>query len=99
MQFLYHGEQLQRDMTTRQIRCTWDAEATDGSRPISPPRDGQECRVAALTTKSRWTSKPGILVLEVTETGIPAPAGDTVSNVTKPATPKLASLVCGSDFS
>ena len=82
MQFLYHeGEQLVfMDMTTYD-QMHMDAEATDGKANYL--KDGQECRVLLYNEKP--LEIPASLVLEVTETE-PGAKGDTVSNVTKPAT-------------
>ena len=84
MQFLYHeGEQLVfMDMTTYD-QMHMDAEATDGKANYL--KDGQECRVLLYNEKPRDIEIPASLVLEVTETE-PGAKGDTVSNVTKPAT-------------
>ena len=84
MQFLYHeGEQLVfMDMTTYD-QMHMDAEATDGK--ASYLKDGQECRVLLYNEKPLDIEIPASLVLEVTETE-PGSKGDTVSNVTKPAT-------------
>ena len=84
MQFLYHeGEQLVfMDMTTYD-QMHMDAEATDGK--ANYPKDGQECRVLLYNEKPLDIEIPASLVLEVTETE-PGAKGDTVSNVTKPAT-------------
>ena len=84
MQFLYHeGEQLVfMDMTTYD-QMHMDAEATDGKANYL--KDGQECRVLLYTEKPLDIEIPASLVLEVTETE-PGAKGDTVSNVTKPAT-------------
>ena len=84
MQFLYHeGEQLVfMDMTTYD-QMHMDAEATDGK--ASYLKDGQECRVLLYNEKPLDIEIPASLVLEVTETD-PGAKGDTVSNVTKPAT-------------
>ena len=84
MQFLYHeGEQLVfMDMTTYD-QMHMDAEATDGK--ASYLKDGQECRVLLYNEKPLDIEIPASLVLEVTETD-PGARGDTVSNVTKPAT-------------
>lgn len=84
MQFLYHeGEQLVfMDMTTYD-QMHMDAEATDGK--ASYLKDGQECRVLLYNEKPLDIEIPASLVLEVTETE-PGAKGDTVSNVTKPAT-------------
>ena len=84
MQFLYHeGEQLVfMDMTTYD-QMHMDAEATDGKANYL--KDGQECRVLLYNEKPLDIEIPASLVLEVTETE-PRAKGDTVSNVTKPAT-------------
>ena len=84
MQFLYHeGEQLEfMDMTTYD-QMHMDAEATDGKANYL--KDGQECRVLLYNEKPLDIEIPASLVLEVTETE-PGAKGDTVSNVTKPAT-------------
>ena len=84
MQFLYHeGEQLVfMDMTTYD-QMHMDAEATDGKANYL--KDGPECRVLLYNEKPLDIEIPASLVLEVTETE-PGAKGDTVSNVTKPAT-------------
>ena len=84
MQFLYHeGEQLVfMDMTTYD-QMHMDAEATDGKANYL--KDVQECRVLLYNEKPLDIEIPASLVLEVTETE-PGAKGDTVSNVTKPAT-------------
>ena len=84
MQFLYHeGEQLVfMDMTTYD-QMHMDAEATDGKANYL--KDGQEYRVLLYNEKPLDIEIPASLVLEVTETE-PGAKGDTVSNVTKPAT-------------
>ena len=84
IQFLYHeGEQLVfMDMTTYD-QMHMDAEATDGQANYL--KDGQECRVLLYNDKPLDIEIPASLVLEVTETE-PGAKGDTVSNVTKPAT-------------
>lgn len=84
MQFLYHeGEQLVfMDMTTYD-QMHMDAETTDGKANYL--KDGQECRVLLYNEKPLDIEIPASLVLEVTETE-PGAKGDTVSNVTKPAT-------------
>ena len=84
MQFLYHeGEQLVfMDLTTYD-QMHMDAEATDGKANYL--KDGQECRVLLYNEKPLDIEIPASLVLEVTETE-PGAKGDTVSNVTKPAT-------------
>ena len=84
MQFLYHeGEQLVfMDMTTYD-QMHMDAEATDGKANYL--KDGQECRVLLYNEKPLDIEIPASLVLEVTEPE-PGAKGDTVSNVTTPAT-------------
>ena len=84
MQFLYHeGEQLVfMDMTTYD-QMHMVGKATDGKANYL--KDGQECRVLLYNEKPLDIEIPASLVLEVTETE-PGAKGDTVSNVTKPAT-------------
>ena len=91
MQFLYHeGEQLVfMDMTTYD-QMHMDAEATDGKANYL--KDGQECRVLLYNEKPLDIEIPASLVLEVTETE-PGAKGDTVSNVTKPATLETGVLI------
>lgn len=84
MQFLYHeGDNLVfMDMTTyEQIHMAEDV--TDGKSGFL--KDGQECRVLLYNEKPLDIEIPASLVLEVTNTE-PGAKGDTVSNVTKPAT-------------
>ena len=84
MQFLYHeGEQLVFMDMTPYDQMHMDAEATDGKANYL--KDGQECRVLLYNEKPLDIEIPASLVLEVTETE-PGAKGDTVSNVTKPAT-------------
>ena len=84
MQFLYHeGEQLVFMDITTYDQMHMDAEATDGKANYL--KDGQECRVLLYNEKPLDIEIPASLVLEVTETE-PGAKGDTVSNVTKPAT-------------
>ena len=84
MQFLYHeGEQLVFMHMTTYDQMHMDAEATDGKANYL--KDGQECRVLLYNEKPLDIEIPASLVLEVTETE-PGAKGDTVSNVTKPAT-------------
>ena len=91
MQFLYHeGEQLVfMDMTTYD-QMHMDAEATDGKANYL--KDGQECRVLLYNEKPLDIEIPASLVLEVTETE-PGAKGDTVSNVTKPATLETGGVI------
>lgn len=70
------------DMTTYD-QMHMDAEATGGKANYL--KDGQECRVLLYNEKPLDIEIPASLVLEVTETE-PGAKGDTVSNVTKPAT-------------
>ena len=84
MQFLYHeGENLVfMDMTTyEQIHMS--EEITDGKSAFL--KDGQECRVLLYNDRPLDIEIPASLVLEVIDTE-PGAKGDTVSNVTKPAT-------------
>ena len=96
MQFLYHeGEQLVfMDMTTYD-QMHMDAEATDGKANYL--KDGQECRVLLYNEKPLDIEIPASLVLEVTETE-PGAKGDTVSNVTKPATLETGVVIQGPIF-
>ena len=84
MRFLYHeGEQLVfMDMTTYD-QMHMDAEATDGKANYL--KDGQECRVLLYNGEPIDIEIPLSLVLKVVKTE-PGAKGDTVSNVTKPAT-------------
>lgn len=84
MQFLYHEstDLVFMDMTTyEQIHMA--AEITGGKSGFL--KDGQECRVLLYNEKPLDIEIPASLVLEVTGTE-PGAKGDTVSNVTKPAT-------------
>ena len=84
MQFLYHeGDDLAiMDMTTYE-QISMPAEATGGKSDFL--KDGQECRVLLYNDQPIDIEIPISLVLEVTHTE-PGAKGDTVSNVTKPAT-------------
>lgn len=84
MQFLYHqdSELVFMDMTTYE-QLEMAAEITDGKDAFL--KDGQQCRVLLYKGKPLDIDIPLSLVLEVTETETAA-KGDTVSNVTKPAT-------------
>ena len=84
MQFLYHeGENLVfMDMTTYE-QIHMPEEVTDGKSGFL--KDGQECRVLLYNEKPLDIEIQASLVLEVTSTE-PGAKGDTVSNVTKPAT-------------
>ena len=84
MQFLYHeGTDLVfMDMTTYE-QLHMPEEVTGGKSGFL--KDGQECRVLLYNEKPLDIDIPVSLVLEVTETE-PGAKGDTVSNVTKPAT-------------
>ncbi len=84
MQFLYHeGDELVfMDMTTYE-QLNMKAESTDGKSGFL--KDGQECRVLLYNGNPLDIDIPVSLVLEVTQTE-PGAKGDTVSNVTKPAT-------------
>ena len=84
MQFLYHeGEPIEIEDAGSYEQVHMDAEATDGKANYL--KDGQECRVLLYNEKPLDIEIPASLVLEVTETE-PGAKGDTVSNVTKPAT-------------
>ena len=84
MQFLYHdGDNLVlMDMTTYE-QLQMPAEATNGKAAFL--KDGQECRVLLYNEQPIDIDIPLSIVLEVTHTE-PGAKGDTVSNVTKPAT-------------
>lgn len=84
MQFLYHqdSELVFMDMTTYE-QLEMAAEITGGKDAFL--KDGQQCRVLLYKGKPLDIDIPLSLVLEVTETETAA-KGDTVSNVTKPAT-------------
>ncbi len=84
MQFLYRqdNELIFMDLTTYE-QLTMPSEATGGKEGFL--KDGQECRVLLYQGKPLDLDIPLSLVLEVTETE-PGAKGDTVSNVTKPAT-------------
>lgn len=84
MQFLYHeGTDLVfMDMTTYE-QLHMPEEITAGKSGFL--KDGQECRVLLYNDKPIDIDIPVSLVLEVTNTE-PGAKGDTVSNVTKPAT-------------
>ncbi len=84
MQFLYHeGANLVfMDMTTYE-QIQMDEEITEGKSAFL--KDGQECRVLLYNDRPLDIEIPASLVLEVVDTE-PGAKGDTVSNVTKPAT-------------
>lgn len=84
MQFLYHQDTdlVFMDMTTFE-QLEMAAEITGGKDAFL--KDGQQCRVLLYKGKPLDIDIPLSLVLEVTETEAAA-KGDTVSNVTKPAT-------------
>lgn len=84
MQFLYRqGEELIfMDLTTYE-QLTMPLSATGGKEGFL--KDGQECRVLLYQGRPLDIDIPLTLVLEITETE-PGAKGDTVSNVTKPAT-------------
>ena len=84
MQFLYHeGESLVfMDMTSYE-QLEMNARDTDGKDAFL--KDGQECRVLLYNNRPLDIEIPASLIMEVTATE-PGAKGDTVSNVTKPAT-------------
>ena len=84
MQFLYHegNDLVIMDMTTYE-QINMPADATDGKSDFL--KDGQECRVLLYNDRPIDIEIPVSIVLEVTHTE-PGAKGDTVSNVTKPAT-------------
>ena len=84
MQFLYHQDTdlVFMDMTTFE-QLEMAAEITGGKDAFL--KDGQQCRVLLYKGKPLDIDIPLSLVLEVIETETAA-KGDTLSNVTKPAT-------------
>lgn len=84
MQFLYReGDDLIfMDLTTYE-QLSMPMSATGGKEGFL--KDGQECRVLLYQGKPLDIDIPLTLVLEIAETE-PGAKGDTVSNVTKPAT-------------
>jgi len=84
MQFLYHegADLVFMDMTTYE-QISMPSEATGDKGDFL--KDGQECRVLLYNERPIDIDIPLSLVLEVTHTE-PGAKGDTVSNVTKPAT-------------
>ncbi len=91
MQFLYHeGTDLVfMDMTSYE-QLTMPASDTSGKAAFL--KDGQECRVLLYNEKPLDIEIPITLVLKVISTE-PAVKGDTVSNVTKPATLETGVIV------
>ena len=77
------GHDLVRELEKAGIPAAVIGKATDGKANYL--KDGQECRVLLYNEKPLDIEIPASLVLEVTETE-PGAKGDTVSNVTKPAT-------------
>ena len=84
MQFLYHegAELVFMDMTTYE-KIQMNEENTGGKSGFL--KDGQEVRVLLYKGSPLDIDIPLTIVMEVTETE-PGAKGDTVSNVTKPAT-------------
>lgn len=84
MQFLYRENQdlIFMDLTSYE-QLSMPLETTAGKEDFL--KDGQECKVLLYQGKPLDIDIPPNLVLEVTETE-PGAKGDTVSNVTKPAT-------------
>ena len=84
MQFLYREDSslVFMDMTNYE-QMHLDEENTGGKADFL--KDGQECRVLLYKGKALEIDIPVSLVLAVTNTE-PGAKGDTVSNVTKPAT-------------
>lgn len=84
MQFLYHegSELIFMDLTTyEQLHISEDV--TNGKSAFL--KDGQQCRVILYNEKPIDIDIPTNLILEVIDAE-PGSKGDTVSNVTKPAT-------------
>ena len=91
MQYLYkEGDDLIfMDMTSYE-QLPMPASSTAGKSDFL--KDGQECRVLLYQGKPLDIDIPTSIVLEVTETE-PGVKGDTVSNVTKPATLESGALI------
>lgn len=91
MQFLYReGKDLIfMDLTTYE-QLNMQAEHTGGKDGFL--KDGQQCKVLLYQGKPLDIDIPASLVLEVVETE-PGAKGDTVSNVTKPATLETGLIV------
>ncbi len=84
MQFLYHeGDELIFMDLTSYEQLHMKAEATGGKAGFL--KDGQECKVLLYKGSPLDIDIPVALVLQVVSTE-PGAKGDTVSNVTKPAT-------------
>lgn len=84
MQYLYReGEDLIFMDMTNYEQMPMHASATQGKDGFL--KDGQQCKVLLYQGKPLDIDIPVSLVLEVTDTE-PGAKGDTVSNVTKPAT-------------
>jgi len=84
MQFLYHegDDMVFMDLTTYEQLHLSEAVTGDKGGFL---KDGQQCRVLLYNGSPLDIEIPVSLVLEVTDTE-PGAKGDTVSNVTKPAT-------------
>ena len=84
MQFLYreNDDLFFMDMTTYE-QIQMPSSSTGGKEGFL--KDGQECRVLLYNARPLDIDIPLTLVLQVTDTE-PGAKGDTVSNVTKPAT-------------
>ncbi len=84
MQFLYHegDDMIFMDLTSYEQLPLSTAVTGDKGGFL---KDGQQCRVLLYNGKPLDIEIPISLVLEVTDTE-PGAKGDTVSNVTKPAT-------------
>ncbi len=91
MQYLYREgtELIFMDLTTYE-QISMEEEMTDGKGGFL--KDGQQCRVLLYNGNALDIEIPLSLVLEVTNTE-PGAKGDTVSNVTKPATVETGIIV------
>lgn len=91
MQFLYRdgAELVFMDLTTYE-QLNLNSEHTGGKEGFL--KDGQQCKVLLYQGKPLDIDIPASLVLEVTDTE-PGVKGDTVSNVTKPATLETGLIV------
>ena len=84
MQFLYHeGTDIVLMDLSSYEQIHMPEENTDGMSGFL--KDGQQCKVLLWNGKPLGLELPASLVLEVSHTD-PGVRGDTVSNVTKPAT-------------
>ena len=91
MQYLYKEgtDLIFMDMTTYE-QIQMPADSTGGKSDFL--KDGQQCRVLLYKGRPLDVDFPISIVLEVTDTE-PGAKGDTVSNVTKPATLETGAVI------